>query len=143
MYCDIEADKKYQMADWRIRPIPEDMLKYARSDTHSLLYIYDKLRLDLLDRGSRSPSPAVDGEHTPKPNPQRAMRLVLEKSAETALKLYSRDPYDHDKGTGMNGWGNLSKKLGRKGAADEVMFVFQRLHFWRDNLARETDESPQ
>jgi len=32
------------MADWRIRPIPAEMLKYAREDTHYLLFIYDKMR---------------------------------------------------------------------------------------------------
>jgi exosome complex exonuclease RRP6 len=132
------------MADWRIRPIPEEMLFYARSDTHFLLYVYDSLRNALIARASRTPSPVdSDGEGTSKPNPQRAIRRVLEKSAETALKLYSRDPYDHDKGIGMNGWGNLAKKLGKKVAADETLFVFQRLHFWRDNIAREMDESPQ
>lgn len=28
-YVGIQADKKYQLEDWRRRPIPEDMLKYA------------------------------------------------------------------------------------------------------------------
>jgi exosome complex exonuclease RRP6 len=27
------ADKRYQLADWRLRPLPEDMLMYARADT--------------------------------------------------------------------------------------------------------------
>ncbi len=43
-HCGVLADKKYQVADWRIRPLPEEMLKYAREDTHYLLFIYDKLR---------------------------------------------------------------------------------------------------
>jgi len=43
-HCGVAANKKYQLADWRIRPLPEEMLKYAREDTHYLLHIYDKLR---------------------------------------------------------------------------------------------------
>jgi exosome complex exonuclease RRP6 len=40
-----QANKKYQMADWRVRPLPPEMLHYAREDTHYLLYIFDKLRV--------------------------------------------------------------------------------------------------
>ena len=49
-YCNENLIKKYQLADWRIRPLPEGMLNYARSDTHSLLYIFDRLRNDLIKR---------------------------------------------------------------------------------------------
>lgn len=45
-------DKKYQLADWRIRPLPEVMLTYARQDTHYLLYVYDRLKNELLARGN-------------------------------------------------------------------------------------------
>lgn len=147
LYCDFEPDKRYQMADWRIRPIPDEMMKYARSDTHFLLYIYDHLRNALIARASRTPSPSVEGgeeSSTPKPNPQRAMRKVLELSSETALKLHQRDGYDPVKGQGMNGWANLSKKLGKRDVLDEeVGWVFKALHQWRDQLARDLDESPQ
>ena len=40
-----QADKRLQLADWRIRPLTADMLHYARADTHSLLYIYDCLKV--------------------------------------------------------------------------------------------------
>ena len=43
-HCGVTADKTLQRADWRVRPLPEEMLKYAREDTHYLLYIYDCLR---------------------------------------------------------------------------------------------------
>ena len=48
-YCSVLADKKYQLADWRVRPLPDEMQKYAREDTHYLLYIYDRIRIDLLE----------------------------------------------------------------------------------------------
>ena len=47
-FCDFEADKSYQLADWRIRPLTEGMIKYARNDTHFLLYIYDILKKNLI-----------------------------------------------------------------------------------------------
>lgn len=46
------ADKKFQLADWRVRPLPDAMVSYARSDTHYLLYIHDRLRNDLLSNGN-------------------------------------------------------------------------------------------
>jgi len=51
-YCQVDVDKKYQLADWRIRPLEEEMLKYARQDTHYLLYIYDKMTQELLEKGN-------------------------------------------------------------------------------------------
>lgn len=41
----LQADKRLQLADWRIRPLTDEMMHYARADTHSLLYIYDCLRV--------------------------------------------------------------------------------------------------
>jgi len=35
------------------RPLPEELLNYAREDTHYLLYIYDMMRNSLLDRGNQ------------------------------------------------------------------------------------------
>lgn len=47
-FCNVTADKKYQLADWRVRPLPAEMIKYAREDTHYLLYIYDAMKYELL-----------------------------------------------------------------------------------------------
>ena len=43
----VQTDKRYQLADWRIRPLQQEMLLYARMDTHYLLYMYDLLRVRL------------------------------------------------------------------------------------------------
>jgi len=40
---------RYQMADWRQRPLPAEMLFYARQDTHYLLYVYDRLKNELIE----------------------------------------------------------------------------------------------
>lgn len=36
-YCQVTTDKTFQTADWRQRPLSEDMIHYARLDTHFLL----------------------------------------------------------------------------------------------------------
>lgn len=41
----MQADKRWQMADWRIRPLSEEALLYARMDTHYLLYMYDLIKV--------------------------------------------------------------------------------------------------
>ena len=40
-----QADKRWQMADWRVRPLSEEALLYARMDTHYLLYMYDLIKV--------------------------------------------------------------------------------------------------
>ena len=55
-YCGVIADKKYQLADWRQRPLGDEMLKYAREDTHYLLFVYDKMRQELIEKGVKNNS---------------------------------------------------------------------------------------
>ena len=40
-------DKFFQAADWHIRPLPEGMMDYARSDSHFLIPIYLSLMKQL------------------------------------------------------------------------------------------------
>ncbi|KAF5315383.1 hypothetical protein D9619_007468 [Psilocybe cf. subviscida] len=161
MYCDFVPDKRYQLADWRIRPLPEDMLKYARSDTHFLLYIYDNLRNALLDRSqsqSRAQSPSA-GPSTLTPAPSTSstptasrglLSEVLFRSADTSLRVYAKEMYDINDGTGSGGWDTLAKKwnkgallAGGPGVGVGAMQreVYRAVHWWRERVAREEDES--
>ena len=54
LYPKITASKEYQTADWRQRPLPAELLKYAREDTHYLLGIYDRLKNELINNSSSS-----------------------------------------------------------------------------------------
>ncbi|KAJ3571226.1 hypothetical protein NP233_g3891 [Leucocoprinus birnbaumii] len=184
MYCDYIPDKRYQLADWRIRPLPEAMLEYARSDTHFLLFIYDNLRNALLDRAtsrSRSSSPPTTTTATslttntnpnapvicvPPPTANAStspahtlINHVLTRSAETCLRVYTKETYDHSSGSGSNGWDTLAKKWNKPfftssssppsssstSASNQVLTmqkqVYISLHQWRDKIAREEDES--
>lgn len=49
----LSSHGRYQLADWRLRPLPADMLHYARADTHFLLAAADALRGELAAAGSR------------------------------------------------------------------------------------------
>lgn len=115
-YCNVDADKQYQLADWRIRPLSDEMLRYAREDTHYLLYVYDLLRLQLLDKGVKQ------------------LQAVLDRSAQVALRTYSKPSYDQH--TYRR---ELMKRAERLSATSEA--VFARLHEWRDETARKFDES--
>ena len=127
------------------------MLKYARSDTHFLLYIYDHLRNALLDR-SQSASQSQSDLQTSANSPLERGLLgqALARSAETSLRVYSKEPYDALEGSGQSGWDKLAKKwnkvaltAGGPGVGVGAMQreVYRSVHGWRDKVAREEDES--
>jgi exosome complex exonuclease RRP6 len=126
-FVNFEADKRYQTADWRARPLPTGMFDYARSDTHYLLYIYDCLRNDLIENSTEEAS-HID--------------YVNEGSKKEALQRYERPIYDAVNGHGPGGWydllwrnsGNLPK---------EQFAVFKAVHKFRDEVARAEDEGWQ
>ncbi|KAL8711091.1 MAG: hypothetical protein Q9220_004472 [cf. Caloplaca sp. 1 TL-2023] len=123
-----EPDKRYQMADWRMRPLPEQMFDYARSDTHFLLYIYDNLRNELLTITDLT---QPDGNF---------IDSVRDSSKAEALQRYERPFYDAETGVGLNGWYHMLSRS--PGLFNREQFaVFRAVHHWRDTTARQTDES--
>jgi exosome complex exonuclease RRP6 len=123
-FADFDAQKKFQTADWRVRPLPSHLIDYARSDTHYLLYIYDNLRNMLLEAS------------TPDNN---LMDHVCAESKKEALQRYERPVYDKETGLGSNGWYNALMRRSLKFDASQFA-VYRALHQWRDDLAREQDE---
>lgn len=124
-HCNFAADKKHQMADWRIRPLPQELLDYARSDTHYLLYIYDCVRNELVKQ-STPENDLID--------------YVLENSKKESLQVYERHDYDRDNGLGPNGWLRTLMTRNTKTLSPEQFGVLRALHEWRDQKARELDE---
>jgi len=121
------ADKKYQLADWRIRPLPKEMLKYARDDTHYLLYIYDRMKNDLLANGNQD---------------HNLMNSTLNRSKNTSLNVYHKDIYDEKEGRGRYGWASIIHR-DPNALNGEQFAVLKAIHKWRDQTAREEDESPR
>ncbi|KAE8349234.1 ribonuclease H-like domain-containing protein [Aspergillus coremiiformis] len=126
-FVNFEADKRYQMADWRIRPLPDGMFDYARSDTHYLLHIFDHLRNELA-QNSMPDNNLID--------------YVLEQSKNEALQRYECSAYDTVTGQGPGGWYDY---LSRNPTVmtKEQFAVFKAVHQWRDEVAREEDEGVQ
>ncbi|HEX9887463.1 MAG TPA: HRDC domain-containing protein [Longimicrobiales bacterium] len=50
-YAGVKLSKKFQRADWARRPLPDEMLDYAASDTRHLLPLADTLATSLRERG--------------------------------------------------------------------------------------------
>ena len=104
------------------------MFNYARSDTHFLLYIYDMMRNELIDRSDFS---------QPGGN---LVELVMQHSKKESLQKYVRPVYDEKHGFGLGGWHDML--LRTPGKFDREQFsVFRAVHQWRDQVARDEDES--
>ncbi|RSL77284.1 hypothetical protein BHE90_003997 [Fusarium euwallaceae] len=129
-FVDFDADKQYQLADWRIRPIPEEMMYYARSDTHYLLYIYDKVRNELI---------ATSDTSKPETN---LIERALEKSKELSLSRYENPGYDEETGEGSRGWYGYVFRNSHMALDSEQFAIFKAVWKWRDDTARAEDENP-
>jgi len=117
----------FLFADTQHSPLPPELLDYARSDTHFLLYIYDHMRNDLIN---------VSAFDNPE---QDCIRAVLEKSKVTALQRYEHPTYDEKYGFGRNGWLMLLPKI--PSMTGRQIAIFKQVHQWRDKIARHEDES--
>ncbi|CAH9089273.1 unnamed protein product [Cuscuta europaea] len=81
-YCGVITNKQLRREDWRQRPLPEEMLHYAKKDSHYLMYIaccvYKELKIQDLES-----SPCLNNKLT----------FVLEatsRSNATCLQLFSK-----------------------------------------------------
>jgi exosome complex exonuclease RRP6 len=126
-HVNFTAQKQYQLADWRVRPLSKELFDYARSDTHFLLYVFDCLRNELVENSH-------DGEDGD------LIARVLRESKRYQMQRYENPFYDSENGLGSMGW---YKQLFRAPAllSKQQFAVFKAVHQWRDNLARAEDES--
>lgn len=117
------------LTTYAYRPLTDEMLYYARCDTHYLLYVYDLMRNELVKNSDTS-------------NPEKNLiEFTLQRSKETSLDRYTYWVPDPATGEGGRGWANsLLKSYTR---LDGPQFaVYRAVHAWRDELARREDESP-
>ena len=111
-YLDVHVSKKYQRADWAKRPLPDDMLDYAASDTRYLHDLADVLteRLETLGRSSWAEEESTLME---------ALRWNADGDVDPVTKI---------KGT-------------RDFELREVALL-REAWFWRDEVARARDRAP-
>ncbi|RLN70691.1 hypothetical protein BBJ29_000210 [Phytophthora kernoviae] len=124
-HCDVDADKQYQLADWRMRPLEKNMVRYAREDTRYLLFIYDRLKKELIQAGAKSR--------------ESLLFQSLQNSSKICLQVYEKPhPTEEDAlavGDKLKGTVNIRElsELQRR--------VLVALYLWRDRIARQEDES--
>ena len=128
-HCGFKADKRWQLADWRIRPLQNEAIHYARADTHWLLYCYDVLRIELskIETNQDVPRKACPG-----------ILRVLEESKEMCCMLYEKELFSES--SYYDVYQRMENKYGI--LTERQLSVFAALYKWRDTLARELDESP-
>ncbi|XP_068617220.1 exosome complex component 10 homolog isoform X2 [Battus philenor] len=118
-YCEVEVDKRFQLADWRIRPLPEEMINYARSDTHYLLYIWRKMKSDLLKADGGQP---------------QLLLSVFQQSKRVCGTTYNKQVVHENS--------HLDLYIrSKKSFNSRQMAALKLLYKWRDTHARELDES--
>jgi len=134
-FVNIKVDKSHQTADWRQRPIPKEMLRYARQDTHYLLSIYDRILIELLDNSAQHYEmfPSESGQ---------LLTYVLSRSAQLCLRTYTKEVVTQQHVIDMirrDGW-----RLGIDTNSDPQYFrAAASLYVWRDSVARIRDESTE
>ncbi|KAK6944193.1 HRDC domain [Dillenia turbinata] len=121
-FCAVTANKEYQNADWRLRPLPDEMLRYAREDTHYLLYIYDLMRVRLLSTASESK------------NSDPPLLEAYKRSYDVCIQLYEKELLTES---------SYLHIYGLQGAEFNArqLAIVARLYEWRDAIARAEDES--
>ncbi|RYR53851.1 hypothetical protein Ahy_A06g029095 isoform A [Arachis hypogaea] len=139
--CGVTANKEYQNADWRQRPLPDVMIRYGREDTHYLLYIYDQLRIKLF---------ALSKESESSENP---LVEVYKRSYDVCMQLYEKELLTEDSYLhiyGLLGAGFNAQQLAVVSFCYVSMYPVAKsfqdldllgLNEWRDILARSEDES--
>jgi len=118
-YCNVDVDKQYQLADWRIRPLPTELVRYAREDTHYLLYIYDKMKAELITQGN---------EHN------NLLYNVIQRSTELCKKRYEKWTYREEQHL------ELYRK-NKKRFNNRQLETLKGMYAWRNKIARLEDES--
>ncbi|XP_015601250.1 exosome component 10 [Cephus cinctus] len=118
-YCGLDPNKHFQLADWRIRPLPDELRKYAREDTHYLLYIKDILRNSLID--------AANGQ-------SNILKAVYDRSTEVCKQVYVKPIWTEDSYLSMY-------RKSQKMFNNRQIYALKELHKWRDITARLEDDS--
>lgn len=118
-YLDLDVDKSLQLADWRMRPLPQQLIDYARQDTHYLIYVYERLTNDLLhaDQGQT-----------------QTLRIVYQLSTEVCKKRYTK-PH-----VGPDSHLDLVRKT-KRSFDNRQLYALNGIFAWRDATARQEDES--
>jgi ribonuclease D len=108
----VKTDKRFQRADWSLRPLEADMLEYAATDTHYLIPLRDQFHDELVRIGRFA---------------------WVQEEFELLTKVEWGEPESPDEGfLRMKG----ARRLDRRGLA-----VLRELHRWREDTASRLDRA--
>ncbi|KAH3903312.1 exosome nuclease subunit RRP6 SCDLUD_000937 [Saccharomycodes ludwigii] len=127
-FANFKTSKKYQLADWRIRPLTDAMFAYARSDTHFLLYIFDQLRNMLITKNK-----LADVLHESRLVAKRRFEYVKYRPSNLSSEVYCTQEK-------IAPWKSLMYNYNIP-LDSELLLI--KLYEWRDAVARREDESPR
>ncbi|KAL3231681.1 Exosome complex exonuclease RRP6 [Nakaseomyces bracarensis] len=127
-YAKFKTSKKYQLADWRVRPLSKAMNAYARADTHFLLNIFDQMRNGLIESNK--------------------LAGVLNESRNVAIRRFEYSTYRPKVLTPAiytpvekeNPWRTMMYQYNIPVEKEPLL---KELYEWRDMIARRDDESPR
>jgi len=127
-FAHFKTSKKYQLSDWRTRPLSKGKTAYARADTHFLLNIFDQVKNKLIE-SSKLAGVLKDSREVAK----RRFEYSKFRPTHFSNTVYSvtSDQYP---------WKNIMFKYNIP--KDKELLV-KELYNWRDLIARRDDESPR
>ena len=118
-YCNEKTDKKFQLADWRIRPLTEEMLRYARSDTRHLIKIHHLMKNALIEQGNENNNLLIS---------------VYDQSNDLCKQRYEKPLIHSD--------GYLTQlRKSNINFNSRQLHAYKELFDWRNKIARDEDES--
>ncbi|EDV48932.1 exosome component 10 [Drosophila erecta] len=117
-YLDLDVDKSLQLADWRMRPLPQQLVDYARQDTHFLIYVYERMTNDLLQQQTDT----------------GLLASVYQQSTDVCKKRYNK-PH-----IGPESHLDLVRKT-KRSFDNRQLYALRGIFEWRDATARLEDES--
>ena len=118
-YCNVITDKKFQLADWRVRPLTQEMLHYARSDTRYLIKIYHLMKNALIEKGNEN---------------KNLLHSVYDQSNDLCKQRYEKPQNRADSYL-------VHLRKSNVNFNSRQLYAYKELFDWRNKISREEDES--
>ncbi|MBL0129011.1 MAG: ribonuclease D [Flavobacteriales bacterium] len=112
-YQGMKVDKRFQKADWSMRPLPDDMLAYAAGDTSNLIAIRDILKEKLIAKDRWT-------------------------WAEEEFALLTDAPFNLP----VDDEPGFLKMKGAKLLKPHQLAILREVHAWRESIAERMDRAP-
>ncbi|KAL9259092.1 RRP6-like 3-like protein [Drosera capensis] len=131
-YCGVATNKLLQREDWRQRPLPSEMVQYARADAHFLLHIAKCLIDELQVKDDACQDDRI-----------HFLLEACRRSNVTCLQLYMKDEEAFPGEAAASSL--LSRHFPSQGGTSSLSSnsqnLMRKLCAWRDLMARVHDES--